>query len=332
MADNVTLPGSGSLIASDDVGGVQYQRVKIQTGADGVAGGDVTAANPFPVVDATVAAKIAAPVVGIPDNLSAANPIRIVGQDVWTCSFSDTGASVLSSDFTAPIVGTGVTYNQATGALNILTGTTTNAEFLTRSTVAWKGSLRARFSVVASQRIANQNLAILLADLIGEGLACTINSATSITVTKVAHGLTALNVGQFMMIGGVVGAAGVPGRYAVASVPSVDTINFTVAGWPASGSCTLTLFGWSHVKTLMTGTTATNAAFTTQRKGWADVVYDNHQIELKGGIGIAMGNYYFTDATDGSKAKVEYTFGYGRCNDGKVRIFLHHSSVPFAAP
>ena len=67
-------------------------------------------------------------------------------------------------------------------------------------------------------------------------------------------------------------------------------------------------------------------------KGWADVVYDNHQIELKGGIGIAMGNYYFTDATDGSKAKVEYTFGYGRCDDGKVRIFLHHSSVPFAAP
>merc|ERR1719224_196217 len=66
-------------------------------------------------------------------------------------------------------------------------------------------------------------------------------------------------------------------------------------------------------------------------KGWADCVYDNHQIELKGGIGIAMGNYYFTDASDGSKAKVEYTFGYTRCDDGKVRIFLHHSSVPYAA-
>merc|ERR1712146_325646 len=54
-------------------------------------------------------------------------------------------------------------------------------------------------------------------------------------------------------------------------------------------------------------------------KGWADCVYDNHQVELKGGIGIAMGNYYFTDASDGSKAKVEYTFGYTRCDDGKVR-------------
>jgi len=67
-------------------------------------------------------------------------------------------------------------------------------------------------------------------------------------------------------------------------------------------------------------------------KGWSDCVYDNHQIELKGGIAVAMGNYYFTCATTGSKTKVEYTFGYTRCDDGKVRIFLHHSSVPYAAP
>ena len=64
-------------------------------------------------------------------------------------------------------------------------------------------------------------------------------------------------------------------------------------------------------------------------KGWSDVVFDNHQIDLNGNTAIAMGNYYFTDATDGSKAKVEYTFGYKRCDDGKVRIFLHHSSVPY---
>eukprot|EP00747_Dinoflagellata_sp_TGD_P155584 gnl/TRDRNA2_/TRDRNA2_177595_c1_seq1.p2 gnl/TRDRNA2_/TRDRNA2_177595_c1~~gnl/TRDRNA2_/TRDRNA2_177595_c1_seq1.p2 ORF type:complete len:166 (+),score=36.82 gnl/TRDRNA2_/TRDRNA2_177595_c1_seq1:74-499(+) len=66
-------------------------------------------------------------------------------------------------------------------------------------------------------------------------------------------------------------------------------------------------------------------------KGWSDCVYDNHQIKLIGDVAIAMGNYYFTDATDGSKSKVEYTFGYTRCDDGKVRIFLHHSSVPFVA-
>merc|ERR1711990_137729 len=66
-------------------------------------------------------------------------------------------------------------------------------------------------------------------------------------------------------------------------------------------------------------------------KGWADCVYMNHQVELQGGIGIAMGNYDFTDATSGDKVRVEYTFGYKRCDDGKVRIFLHHSSVPYSA-
>jgi len=65
-------------------------------------------------------------------------------------------------------------------------------------------------------------------------------------------------------------------------------------------------------------------------KGWAKVEYDNHAIALKGDVAIAMGNYYFTCATTGDEAKVEYTLGYQRCDDGEVRIFLHHSSVPFA--
>ena len=64
-------------------------------------------------------------------------------------------------------------------------------------------------------------------------------------------------------------------------------------------------------------------------KGWSDVVFDNHQIDVSGNVAIAMGNYFFTSAADGSKTKVEYTFGYKRNADGKVRIFLHHSSVPF---
>merc|ERR1712066_899117 len=65
-------------------------------------------------------------------------------------------------------------------------------------------------------------------------------------------------------------------------------------------------------------------------KGWSDVVFDNHQIELKNEVAIAMGNYYFTSAADGSVTKVEYTFGYRRNDDGKLRIFLHHSSVPYS--
>merc|ERR1719487_65407 len=66
-------------------------------------------------------------------------------------------------------------------------------------------------------------------------------------------------------------------------------------------------------------------------KGWASVRFDNHSIELLGSAAVAMGNYYFTCLTTGEVSKVEYTFGYKRCADGKLRIFLHHSSVPYSA-
>merc|ERR1711998_636017 len=64
-------------------------------------------------------------------------------------------------------------------------------------------------------------------------------------------------------------------------------------------------------------------------KGWKKVVFTNHQIQLLGSSAIAMGSYVFTCATTGDKATVEYTFGYQRNKDGKARIFLHHSSVPY---
>lgn len=49
MADNVGYtPGSGEIIATDDIGGVQYQRVKPVWGTDGVAN-DVNANTPLPI-------------------------------------------------------------------------------------------------------------------------------------------------------------------------------------------------------------------------------------------------------------------------------------------
>merc|ERR1719245_1175453 len=66
-------------------------------------------------------------------------------------------------------------------------------------------------------------------------------------------------------------------------------------------------------------------------KGWSEVVFNNDQIDLNGPAAVAMGTYVFTCATTGEEAKVEYTFGYKRNSDGKARIFLHHSSVPYAA-
>lgn len=52
MADNfVTNPGAGgSTFAADDIGGVLIPRMKLIHGADGLNDGDVSAANPLPVI------------------------------------------------------------------------------------------------------------------------------------------------------------------------------------------------------------------------------------------------------------------------------------------
>merc|ERR1711988_859833 len=66
-------------------------------------------------------------------------------------------------------------------------------------------------------------------------------------------------------------------------------------------------------------------------KGWKKCIYKNHNIVETGDVALAMGTYDFTSMDDGSVATVEYSFGYKRCDDGKVRIMLHHSSVPYGA-
>ena len=67
------------------------------------------------------------------------------------------------------------------------------------------------------------------------------------------------------------------------------------------------------------------------KKGFSRVIFNNHQIDCHGEVAHAMGTYEFTCATTGEISDVEYTFGYKRNDDGKVRICLHHSSIPYAS-
>ena len=62
---------------------------------------------------------------------------------------------------------------------------------------------------------------------------------------------------------------------------------------------------------------------------WTHVRFENAGIYLHGDYAVAMGNYFFTQ-TDGTEVKVEYTFGYNKV-DGRLKINLHHSSIPFNA-
>merc|ERR1712217_1013583 len=127
----------------------------------------------------------------------------------------------------------------------------------------------------------------------------------------------------------------------------------------AAGDAAGQLYGYGHSKVLFKPTKAAEAQFRPDAadamsyfvgheavegghtedagfainggKGWADVRFENHQTKLTGDVALAMGNYYFTCASSGSVTKVDYTFGYKKCQDDHLRIFLHHSSVPYEA-
>ena len=62
-------------------------------------------------------------------------------------------------------------------------------------------------------------------------------------------------------------------------------------------------------------------------KGWTKVRFENSGAILDTKNALVMGNYFFT-GPDGSETKVEYTFGYILGDDGRLRIQLHHSSMP----
>ena len=60
---------------------------------------------------------------------------------------------------------------------------------------------------------------------------------------------------------------------------------------------------------------------------WKKITFNNSSYIIEDNIAFVMGNYYFTDLND-ITLKIEYTFGYKLIND-KMKIFLHHSSLPF---
>ena len=65
------------------------------------------------------------------------------------------------------------------------------------------------------------------------------------------------------------------------------------------------------------------------KKPWIDIKFENNNIILDNNRAIAMGNYYFK-SNNSDAIKVEYTFGYKLVN-GKLKIDLHHSSLPYSS-
>lgn len=60
-----------------------------------------------------------------------------------------------------------------------------------------------------------------------------------------------------------------------------------------------------------------------------DIQFNNYKITIKDDEAFAIGHYTFINS-DGSEIVAEYTLGYYRSSSGKLKIFLHHSSFPYA--
>lgn len=115
MADNTILNTGtgGDVIATDDISGVKYQRVKIVLGADGVNGGDVSSSNAMPVSDngssLTVDGTIAATQSGS-WNVGLNAGSNAIGS-ITNTSFAATQAT--AANLNATVVGTGTFAVQA---------------------------------------------------------------------------------------------------------------------------------------------------------------------------------------------------------------------------
>jgi len=67
-------------------------------------------------------------------------------------------------------------------------------------------------------------------------------------------------------------------------------------------------------------------------KNWVKVRYDNNAadngIQIHGDLAITMGNVYLTNAK-GDEVMVDKTFVFRRGKDGKLRLCVHKSALPF---
>lgn len=65
-------------------------------------------------------------------------------------------------------------------------------------------------------------------------------------------------------------------------------------------------------------------------KPWSSVRWENVETKIVGGVALTMGNYYFTPVAGGDEVKVEYSFAYVKDREGKLKIILHDSHIPYS--
>jgi hypothetical protein len=66
-------------------------------------------------------------------------------------------------------------------------------------------------------------------------------------------------------------------------------------------------------------------------KGWTACRAENAAIHINGDVATSMGNVMVTNKA-GAVTTVDKTWTFKKSDDGKLRIVVHHSSLPYTAP
>lgn len=185
MADNVTLnSGSGgATLSTDDIAGVQVQRVKVQYGVDGSAT-DVSDSNPMPVDDAGGSLTIDNATLSVTGGGVEASALRVTlaSDSTGVLSVDDNGASITVDNAALSVTGGGVEASalrvtiasDSTGVLSIddgggsitVDGTVTANATLAAETTKVIGTV----NIAAAQTIATTNAGTFAVQVTGDAL------------------------------------------------------------------------------------------------------------------------------------------------------------------
>lgn len=244
MADNITLPGATSVVATDDIAGVNYPRTKLTLGADGVNDGDVSAANPMPVTLSAIRAT------------DSPYTLGDVGVFVLGKRRDDDGISVADGDYS------GINLDSA-GRLKVATQPGTIAEKVQAITA------NAQTVFLNVERASNVTVSMVAASLVGHNVtfeysnnsttgadgnwyviqvvrsnANTVETASgTLTSTPVYGWEASVNAYKWFRVRATFHTSGtatytlLPGAYATEPIPAVQV----TATQPISGTVTATV-------------------------------------------------------------------------------------------
>lgn len=145
MADNVTLPGTGAVVATEEIASKHLQRIKLAIGDFDVDGGDVSDGNPMPVIDSIGRAllRVIAEAARSPPNFN-----KSTGRDAVSAVIESGTITTVTTVTSVTGVASVTTVNtvQVVGNLAAIGGVDPRSLVMNQNYAAWAACCRSRIS------------------------------------------------------------------------------------------------------------------------------------------------------------------------------------------